>query len=72
MQGRELEKAFRFFILELPFINFLCFFIFKRKPSPKSGPDQYQVVKQDPEELSNVAKVIEDLIRMHKNVFTVS
>ncbi|KAL5460443.1 hypothetical protein EMCRGX_G033893 [Ephydatia muelleri] len=43
----------------------------KRKPAPKSGPEQYQVVKQDPEELSNVAKVIEDLIRMHKNVFTI-
>lgn len=43
----------------------------KRKPPPKSGGDQYQVLKQDPEELSNVAKVIEDLIRMHKNVFTI-
>ena len=32
----------------------------------------YQVVKQDPEELANVCKVMEDLIRMHISIFTVS
>lgn len=32
----------------------------------------FQVQKQDPEELSNVCKVMEDLIRMHISIFTVS
>lgn len=30
------------------------------------------MVKQDPEELANVCKVMEDLIRMHISIFTVS
>ena len=33
-------------------------------------PD-YQVVKQDQEELEAVCKVMEDLIRMHTSIFTV-
>ena len=32
----------------------------------------YQVTKQDPEELNHVCKVMQDLIRMHDSVFTVS
>lgn len=31
----------------------------------------YQVQKQDPEELSNVCKVMEDLIRMQLSIFMV-
>jgi len=42
----------------------------KRKVS--KTPGDYQVVKQDPEELANVCKVMEDLIRMHISIFTVS
>jgi len=42
----------------------------QRKAS--KAPGDYQVVKQDPEELANVCKVMEDLIRMHISIFTVS
>ena len=35
-------------------------------------PTDFQVQKQDPEELNNVCKVMEDLIRMHLSIFVVS
>lgn len=35
-------------------------------------PTDFQVQKQDPEELLNVCKVMEDLIRMHLSIFMVS
>ena len=51
---------------------------FHSSPDPLLFPQRrvaakgdYQVVKQDQEELGNVCKVMEDLIRMHLSIFTV-
>ena len=35
-------------------------------------PADFQVQKQDPDELNNVCKVMEDLIKMQISIFTVS
>lgn len=44
-----------------------CFFFLQKK-----NAQGYQVTKQDPEELTAVCRVMEELIRMHDSVFTVS
>ena len=46
----------------------VCLFVLQRKHA-QGG---YQVTKQDPEELTAVCRVMEELIRMHDSVFTVS
>jgi hypothetical protein len=45
-----------------------CCYCLQRK---SQKPTDYQVQKQDPEELTNVCKVMEDLIRMQLSLFVV-
>jgi len=45
---------------------------FSRIQRKGQKPPDFQVQKQDPDELSNVCKVMEDLIKMQISIFTVS
>lgn len=45
--------------------------VLHRETKRKSSKSDYQVIKQDPEELNQVCKVMEDLIRLHLTIFNI-